>query len=384
MAKKQTVRKIKLIKKGGNLVKKVGRFIAGLKGKLTKKRLLIVGGIVLVFLIGRGIFIRQKPAPVSLYEIKKGDFIDSLSASGKVKAVKEADLAFQTPGKVAWIGVKQGDFVRRGQYLAQLDATALNSVYMQSLANLRTTQATVENVHDQVKGHAGDETFAQKNTRTTAEAANDSAYEAMKIAKFNLDNAILVAPFDGYITSVSEGLTAGSNISIGLPAITVADPKSLFFESEVNETEVTKLKEGQKATLSIDAFPGQEFESTVKSIAFASNITSTGGTAYKINIALPLLTDIVVRMGMKGDAKFILGVTPNTIKIPSQSLVEDVDGNNIVWIIDNSGKARKRQVNVGITSIDETQILSGLSEGEKIILLPPDGIKDGMKFPIAK
>lgn len=315
--------------------------------------------------------------------IQRGEFIQKLSASGKVKAAQEATLAFQTSGQVSWVGVKTGDLVKKGQYLAKLDAVTLNSVYMQALAGLRSAEATVEKTHDDVKGHSADETFTQKQTRTIAEVAKDSAYEAVIITKKNLDNATLISPLTGLVTDVADNLIPGTNVVVGTPMATVASPETVYFESEVNESEVVKLKIGQDVIIKIDAFLDKEFKGQVANIAFGSIVTSTGGTAYKVKMSLPKDEVTLLRLGMKGDADFILGRIEGVLKVPASAVVED-NNKNYVWVIDGSNKARRKEVETGEISIDETEIKSGISEGEKVIVLPPDGLKNGDRLNVSK
>ncbi len=344
--------------------------------KITKKNLIVVLIIVGLFVGWKLIFGRKKPYLIESYTVQKGEFVQNLSASGKVKAAQEASLAFQTSGQISWVGVKTGDPVKKGQYLAKLDTVVLNSAYMQALAGLRSAEATVEKIHDDVKGHSADETFTQKQTRTIAEVAKDSAYEAVIIAKKSLTNATLVSPLTGLVTAVSDNLIAGTNVVVGTTMVTVANPETVYFESEVNESEVVKLKEGQQVIIKIDAFPGKEFAGEVISIGFKSIITSTGGTAYQVKMSLPKDIAVFFRLGMKGDTNFILGRIEGVLKVPASAVVEN-NGKNYVWVINGGNKAERKEVEIGETSINETEIKSGIDAGEKVIVLPPDGLKNG-------
>ena len=146
----------------------------------------------------------SKDGTVASTEIKRGTIEEVLTLSGEINADEYARLTFPTSGEISWVGVKEGDEVRKGQALAKLDTVVLNSAFQSARATLRAAEATVANIHDQVKDHTGDETYSQKDTRTTAEVTKDKAYEAYVAAEYNLRNATLTAPFAGIVTTLAH------------------------------------------------------------------------------------------------------------------------------------------------------------------------------------
>ena len=153
--------------------------------------------ILFIMIIGVIIFFssRSKNLNVKVDTIKKGNVKEELILSGEISAENYAKLSFETSGRIVYVGVKEGDKVYKGKLISKLDTTVLNSSYQVALSNLRIYDATVENIHDQLKDHKNDETYAQKDLRTMAEANKDKAYEAVISAKRSLDGASLIAPF---------------------------------------------------------------------------------------------------------------------------------------------------------------------------------------------
>ena len=138
--------------------------------------------IVLIILLVILFFVfRNNKKEVKTTEIKRGDLKEELILSGEVSATNYAKLAFETSGKIVYVGVKEGEKVNKGRLISKLDSTVLNSNYQIAMSNLRISNATAQNILDQVKDNSNDETFAQKDTRTTAEANKDKAYEAVAI-----------------------------------------------------------------------------------------------------------------------------------------------------------------------------------------------------------
>ena len=340
------------------------------------KKIIVAAIVVLLFVLWRG-FAGKKEPLVDTVTVGKGELVESISASGKIDAEEKADLTFQSGGRVSWVGVKEGDRVKKWQGIASLDTVSLSVAYQQALNTYKDKQASAEKAEDDVKDHASDETYAQKATRTTAQVARDSAYDSLRAAEQALKFATITAPFEGIITNVSPAY-AGVNVALGGAVYSIVNPETMYFEAEVNEVDVIKIKEGQKVTLSIDAYPEKVLNTDIKLIGLSSVTTSTGGTAYKVKISLPKENGVIFRLGMKGDAEFILETKNDVLLIPSSSIFEDGD-KSFVWSIHN-GKLKKVQVEVGGSSIDRTEIKSGIVEGQKIVSFPKANFKEGQKI----
>jgi RND family efflux transporter MFP subunit len=330
--------------------------------------------IAVVLLLVR-YFSGRGTAVVESTEVSRTDITESISISGKIDAERKADLTFQTPGKLAWVGVKSGDTVRAGQAIASLETLPLSVVYQQALNTWKDRQATAEAVEDSLQDHDTDETFAQKAQRTTAQVARDNAYDAVRAAEYNLRQATLITPFAGIVTTAVPAY-AGINVSPATATYAIADPTSLYFLGEITEADVAKIKQGQEVKLSLDAYPDKSLESKVGRIDFASFINSTGATAYHVKISLPKDSDNL-KLGMNGDAEILLESRKDILFVPVTAIVEEEDKAYVWKIVD--GKAVKVEVKTGISSLEVIEIMEGLNEGEKIIVNPSVRLKEGQK-----
>ena len=344
---------------------------------MTKRNLIIIGTIVLVLIFWRTLAAKNGIVEVETQTVERKTLIESLSASGEVMAEKYASMYLPTGGKIAAISVAEGQVVKKGQGLISLDKTLLDTAYQQARAQLRKYEATVDYVHDQVKNHDKDETYLQKDTRTTAEANKDYYYDAFRAAEYNLKNATLTAPFDGVVTSFSEGLAVGANVLVTSPVFAVIDPSTTYLETEVGESDVVKIKLNQKVIVELDAYPEETFDAEVTMIDFASVLTSSGGKAYKVKVTLPENSDLKFKLGMSGDARFVTNQKDDVL-LASQGAVIEENGKSYVWIVTN-GQATQKEVVTGGSSIDDIEITSGLSGGEVIIVNPPTKVKEGSK-----
>ena len=334
--------------------------------------------VILLIVVWRVVASAGKTTKVSVAQVSKGELIESVSTSGEVRADQYSQLTFVSGGLVKWVGVVVGQKVYKGQAIAQVDAISLNAAYEQALNNYRNYQAIAESVLDQVKDHSADESFAQKATRTTAEVNRDNAYNAVLAARENLRNATLYAPFNGVIDSAIPS-SAGINVLPGAANYTLINPDSVYFDAEVEETDLPKVIVGQRVDITLDAYPTESFSGEVSNIGMVAFTSATGGNAYHIRISLPENSDAKFKVGMGGDIEIIYNKIESTLKVPLTAV--QTDSVDYVWVIEG-GKAKKVEVTLGASSYDETEILSGLSEGQKIISEPPTTLKEGQRVSI--
>jgi RND family efflux transporter MFP subunit len=347
--------------------------IKDIKSKLGKWFWVILGIIILVawYMIASS----NKSLKVETAQVSKGNLILSVSTSGLVHADQYSALTFPSGGKIASVRVKAGDKVKKGQVIASLDLISLNAVYQQALNNRRSTQATVDSVHDQVKDSSSTETFAQKATRTAAEVANDNAWDTVRAAQENLNNAISYAPFDGFVDTVNPS-SPGINVMPGAANYTIVNPDTVYFDAEVTELDLPNLALSQQVKVKLDAYPDQDFNGIVESIGMVAFTSSTGGNAYHVRVSFPGNEEQKIKVGMGGDAEIIYNTISETLKVPAFAVVSEPS--NYVWIIEKN-RVKKVNVEIGQSSIDETEIKSGLSGGETVITQPPANLKEGQR-----
>ncbi len=316
--------------------------------------LLIVGVFLAVFLT------KKSKNQIDSTTVERGPVKEELVLTGSVKADKHVILYFPTSGKISSVYVKEGQWVYKGQLLTSLDKTVLNSTYMQALNSYRNYQAVAENVLDSVKDHDADESYAQKATRTAAESARDSAYDAVKAAEYNLRNATLYAPFAGYVTSLPFP-NPGVNVNLTEAQVELLDPESIYFEVEADQSEVTEIKEGMPVTIILDSFRDKEISGTVLFVSYSPK-AGESSTIYEVKVDLndDSLGDLQPRIGMSGDARFVVSQKEDALYVPTLFINSDKDGKYV-----NLGKiGNKVRVETGIEGEENTEIVSGVNEGD--------------------
>lgn len=319
--------------------------------------------VLLVIIVG-GIwyFSSKNGNDLKTTTVQKGSISEELILSGTVNATNYAQLAFETSGKIVYVGVKEGDEVKKGKLLSKLDTTLLNSEYQKAMSDRRYTQANVENIHDQVKDNDDDESYTEKDTRTLSEVSHDKAYENVIKAKRSLDGASLFAPFDGIVTSVAYPFS-GINVMATIAQIELIDPTTMYMFVLADQTEVTKLFVGQKVEVILDSFDDKSFEGKIDTISFTP-IAGESGSLYSIKVSfvgVDLLTSRF-KIGMTGDAKFITAEKDNVLFVPS-GFVNSEKGEKYVRTNPKNGRV---YVEIGLESEDDTQITGDIHEGQTL------------------
>lgn len=331
-----------------------------MKNLLKKRWFRVIAVIFVLVVTAILIFSGKNKKQIEKAVVVKGPIREELVLTGSISADKHVTLYFPTSGKISWVGVKEGQKVKRGQALTSLDKTVLNAAYMQALNTYKNYQASAENTLDSVKNHSSDETFAQKATRTAAETARDSAYDGLKAAEYNLNNSTLYAPFEGIITALPFS-NPGVNVNFTDPQVEILDPESIYFEVEADQNEVTILGEKMPVTIILDSFRDKTILGTVSFVSLSPKMGETS-TIYKVKIDLNKnsLGDLKPRIGMSGDARFMISEKKETLYAPLIFVNSDKDGKYV-----NLGKmGNKVRVKTGIENEENIEIIEGVKEGD--------------------
>jgi len=333
-----------------------------LKRVLIRKKLLIIILIVAV-IIGFGVWkfvISPKKNGIETTEVKKGLVAEELILSGEINADEYAKLIFPTSGDIAWVGVKEGDYVKKGQYLVKLDTTVLNSTFQQARSTLRAAEATVANVYDQVQDHSGDETYAQRDTRTTAETTKDKAYEAYVAAEYNLRHSILTSPFAGIVSYLAHPFS-GVYVMATETQVEVINPETIYFDVTGDQNEVPSLFIGQKVNIVFDAIPDESFEGIVEFVSYTPKAGEAGAVyEIKVKFVKEKLDIKKFRIGMSGDAKFVIKQKDDVLYVSPQFINSDAKGKYVRLGRTNN----KVYIETGIEGEERVEIKNNLKEGD--------------------
>jgi macrolide-specific efflux system membrane fusion protein len=340
--------------------------------KIFTKNKIIIGVLVLVALfIGIGRIQAQKAKDPTILNTKKDTIVtptvkeirSDLTLSGSINASEIASLRFQNSGKLVWVGVKVGDRVKKYQAIASLDKEQLKKSLQTQFNNYRTNLSQFWDTQDKYKDMVISDTIQRILDRT--QYSLDNTVINYEIADMAIKESTLVSPIAGVVTDIEQPLT-GTNITPASATFTIINPASVYFKSEIDQAEVSKVKVGQKATISIDAFPNTSFDSEITYVSFTP-VTGQSSTVYEIRFKLPVDNqNLNYRLGMDGDALITLEKQDNTLTIPIDALNDD-NGKNYLWVKDGD-KLAKKYVTTGIENDTEVQILEGLNSNDQVVI----------------
>jgi macrolide-specific efflux system membrane fusion protein len=313
--------------------------------------------------------------------VKKGTVVSTITASGKALSTSILPISTTTSGIVKKVYVKDGDKVYKGQKIAEITpdtdgelANAKAYASLQSALNgYRSSQATLANTLDQLKGHELDESFSQKETRTKAEVSNDNAWNGLAQARLSYQQTspIIIAPYTGTISNINivEGMviTANTNSTTGAVSsqriATIKNNATPIINVTISETDVPRVKIGQKASIIFDSITGKNFTGIVATVDRIGT-TSSNVTSYGVNIKLDANSDLILP-NMAATAGIIIDTATDVLSVPTGSLVTRNNDIKVKTLV--NGIEVTLPVEIGISSDTETVIKSGLSEGQTVI-----------------
>ncbi len=363
-----------------------------------------------------------------------------VTASGTVVPIQTVNLSPKTAGRLVRLFVDQGDRVRKGQVIAQMDNTDVLAQVAQLQANLAEVksrraetvagnrsqeiaqaQAQVEvaqarlnlssakvkrnlNLADQgaisrdrLDELIADDASARANLRDAqkkldlmragsrpeaiaqSQAAVAAAAAQLKAAQVTLNDTVIRAPFDGIVTQkyATEGAfvtptTSASTTTSATSTSIVAIAEGLEALAKVPEVDIGQIKAGQPVEIAADAFPGEVFTGEVRLVS-PEAVVEQNVTTFQVRTRI-LSGFTKLRSGMNIDLTFLGAKLPNALVVPTVAIVTE-KGRTGVYIPGKENKPEFRQVTIGSSLQDKTQVLSGLESGQRVFIDFPENLK---------
>jgi len=300
------------------------------------------------------------------YSVTKTTLKNTLNLSGKIDATEKATLGFQTGGRLAWVGVKEGDYVKKGQGIASLDQRELQKNLEKQLNTFLITrwdfdQTKVDNKDAAYKdGEVGDRL---KRLIDKAQFGLNNSILNVELQSLSKEYSYLASPISGIVTKVTSPY-AGVNIGV-TSTFEVVNPDTIYFSASADQTEVPKLYVGQDATLLMDAYPEETIRATVTSLSFIPKTGETG-TIYEAKLKFASENPAhKYRLGMTGDAEFVTKEFSARLAIPLQYVKTEAKKKYVTILV--QGKKVKTEVTIGEEADTLVEIKSGLKDGDMII-----------------
>jgi HlyD family secretion protein len=362
--------------------------------------------------------------------VKRGDIIgETISIIGEVIPENEMIVSFKTIGTVNSVNVKEGDVVKKGDIIATLKNEDLEIALENSEGDLinarnriaqeiKIAQDAVDfadkashniyilnqkksQLYDQQKppkGATGEEKLLDKyqdsvskqSDKITLEQAHDAYWNAVnnlksikinsKIeienleravseAKRKLEDLILTSPIDGTITylgiKVGQEIESQATTQISLPKVTITDLSKTHIEVDIDEIDIGKIKEGQGVKIILDAYPNEEL---IGDIYYISEIgdESTGAVTYKVKLDIKDDKGLKIRTLMSANLDIEIEGKKEVMILPNNAILEKNDKKYVMLLIEE--EKREVEIKTGYSDGINTEILSGLNEGDKVLI----------------
>jgi HlyD family secretion protein len=397
------------------------------KSKKRRKRILygsIAAACVLLIAVGLMAAIGggTKIDPSKLAKVEKGDLAKSVVATGKVTPITKVEVKSKASGIVKKLYVEAGDKVKTGQLLAQLDKVEIEAQVEQSRAALQSAQAnqtaaeadyerakvdaegvdipTLKRAYDRSQGMAKDGVVSQaqlddaqrayelavnkqgvakaqvvvlkaKIAQSKADEARDQAN--LKQLEEQLSYTDIVSPLDGVVLSrdVEMGDAVSSILVLGSGAtlvMTLGDTSEVYVKGKVDESDIGKVYLGQPARIKVESFKDKTFQGKVTRIS-PMGVEKDNVTTFEVRVSINNPGG-ELKAEMTANAEIILEEHKGVLQIPEGAILYDKDKKASVEIPDSKAKDGKKKiaVNIGISNGAKTELLSGLKEGDQVVL----------------
>lgn len=359
---------------------------------MNKKKALVIAAVaaiaaLAVWLLSGGK--KEEKITFDTAAVAPANIMNSITATGTIEPVTSVTVGTQVSGIVSKLFVDYNSVVKKGQVIAELDKTNLMSQLNTAKTQLATAQSQLNYQTANYKRYktlfekglvAADDFDNAKLSYTQAKEQVVSAKEEVQRAQTNLGYATITSPIDGVVLSksVEEGQTVAASFSTPELFTIAQDLTNMQVVADVDEADIGDVKEGERVTFTVDAYPDDTFEGEVKQVRQEATTTNNVVT-YEVVISAPN-ADLKLKPGLTANVTIYTAERKGVLSVPSKALrftpqketvgkmkiVDVANAKNKVWTIEgNSIVAHK--VNIGMTDGTNTQIVGGIAEGTKVI-----------------
>ena len=360
--------------------------------KINKKVWYAIAAVVVILIAWSFLRGGKKEEKVSFEtaKVEKSDIHTSITATGTIEPVTSVTVGTQVSGIVSKLYVDYNSVVKKGQVIAELDKTNLISELNRAKADLTSAQSTLNYETSNFNRYQTlfDKGLVSANDYESARLSYDkarqsvaSSRESVQKAQTNLGYATITSPIDGVVLSkaVEEGQTVAASFNTPELFTIAQDLTDMRVIADIDEADIGGVKEGQRVTFTVDAFPEDKFEGQVTQVRQEATTTSNVVT-YEVVISAPnkdlklkpgLTANVTIYTLEKNDVLAVpakaLRFTPNEALLKNGQQIEDLEVPMKVWTLEgNTFKAHK--VEIGTTNGMLTEIVSGISEGTDVLV----------------
>ena len=369
---------------------------------MNKKKIILIA-VIVVAVVGAGfrLFGGSKAKHKVTYEtaaVTKGEISESVTATGTIEPVTEVEVGTQVSGIIDKIYADYNSVVTKGQLIAEMDRVTLQSEVASQRAAYNGAKAEYEYQRKNYERNRGlhekqlisDTDYEQSVYNYEKAKSNyESSQASLAKAERNLSYATITSPIDGVVINraVEEGQTVASGFETPTLFTIAADLTQMQVVADVDEADIGGVEDGQRVTFTVDAYPNDTFEGVVTQIRLGEDSSSSSGSSttsstvvtYEVVISAPnpdlklkprLTANVTIytldRKGVLSVPARALRFTPEKPLIGDNDIVKDCEGEHKLWTREGT-TFTAHPVEVGISNGISTEIISGISEGTKVV-----------------
>ena len=349
---------------------------------MSKKKIgIYITALTAALLILAGLASRNTSTD-NVVKVKMGNIDLIVSAEGKVEGSEDVDLAPKTLGRIKEIYVKEGDYVKNGDVIAVLENDELKAQVEQAKANIQRAEAELKESKQSWNRYTElfNRGIISSSELDTARMKYDVALSQLKkaeadlkYAKAVLENTYIRAPFSGKI--IKRFLDPGETITLEklVPIVNIADVNKIMVRAEIDDTDVGKVKIGQKAIVTTDAYPGEEFKGKVVEISpsvgkktILSDNPAERVDTKVLEVKIELDEGKNLNLGLDVDVTILANNKEDVLILPLKAIIHR-DGMSYVKVKKN-GKYEEKRITTGLSDDENIVVSEGLEEGDTVLL----------------
>ena len=388
-----------------------------IKPNRRRKKPLVIAAVVLLLLTAGGLYFGGILVPAisidvtTISQFYPSQSMSLLNASGYIVAQRKAAVASKVTGRLVALMVEEGSKIKQGDVIARMENIDVSAVRDQAAANLNTVRATLEQTRADrdnaqkeyerykqlvAKDYVSRSDYEVVETRyrravegvKASEAVVHAGEAALQNAEASLDYTLIRAPFDAVVLTKNADIgdivtPIGAAANAKAAVVSIADMNSLQVEVDVSETSITAIRVGQPCDIQLDALPDTRFRGEVHAIVPTVD-RSKATVLVKVRFLdkdRRMLPDMSARVSFLPRTLAPAEMKPRLAA--GRSALIDRTGRTFAYLLEGN-RVREIPVRVGATFGDMVEILSGLKAGDRVVVTPPKGLKDGSRIRVAE
>ena len=310
-------------------------------------------------------------APVEVAKVATEPLSQSITTVGSLRSDESVTIRPEVAGRIATIGFREGQPIRKGDVLIKLDASINEAEVQQARANLKLARSKYERAVDLAKSN-----FISGQARDEAENNLRVAEAALALVEAKLAKTEIRAPFSGVIGL--RVISVGDYVKEGADLVNLESIELLKVDFRLPEVHMRQVQAGQSLQVSLDALPGKSFEGRVLAV---NPLVDAAGRALVVRAQVKN-SDASLRPGMFARVRLVTNDQSEAVVIPEQALVPQGTDQFVFKVVD--GKAVRARVEVGQRRTGKVEVRTGVVAGDIVVTAGQVRLRDGMPVAVAK